>query len=94
MILKSLLDATTSLNAIQASVNFQPDTEELSTGSTVSRRTTPNDKQPSPQHLTVSALPGRPTSSDKQLPPDTSQSLATQSAPPVTQGKLCNKLIF
>ena len=92
MILKPLSGATTSLSAIQAAVNVQPDTKELSTASAVSKETTLNDKQLSPQHLTVPAFPGRPTSSDKQLPPDTKQTLATQNAPPVTQGKLCNKL--
>ena len=89
MILKLLLGATTSLSATQPSVNFQPDKEEPSTASAVSKGTTPNDKQPSPQHLTVPALPGGPTctSCDKQLPPDTKQSLATQNAPAAPQGK-------
>ena len=87
MILKLLLGATTPLSASQPSVNFQPDTEELSIASAVSKGTTPNDKQPSPQHLTVPAPPGRPTSSDKQLSLDTKQSLATQNAPAASQGK-------
>ena len=92
LILKPLSGATTSLSAIQPSVKFQPDRKELSTAPAVSKETTTNDKQSSPQHLTVPTLPGRPTSKDKQLPPDTKQSLATPNATPVAQGNLYNNM--
>ena len=92
LILEPLSGATTSLSAIQAAVNVQPDKEEPSTAPAVSKGTTPNDKQPSPQHLTEPAPPGISTSSDKQLPPDTKQLLATPNATPVAQGKLYNNV--